>query len=322
MPPILVTGANGFAGSHLLDQLRGGDGPLVAWSGPGREPRPEHLAGDIGWTAVDLRDGHAVEAALADAHPSHIFHLGGVARVAESWQQTTLTLEVNVLGTHHLLRAIRRLGLKARIVVPGSALVYGPSADALTEDHPVRPVTPYGLTKLAQELVGLGGHADGLAVIAARPFNHIGPRQDEGFAVSSFARQIARAEAGLDEPMIKVGNLDARRDVTDVRDVVRAYRLLADRGTPGRVYNICSEAAPAIRDLLDRLVALAHVPVGIHVDPARMRPSDNPVVLGSAKRIREELGWRPSVGLDRSLEDTLNDWRSAVRGDAVPRARA
>ena len=311
--PILVTGANGFAGSHLLDQLRGGDAPLVAWSGPGREPGPEHRAGDIGWTAVDLRDGAAVEAALAGARPARIFHLGGIAHVAESWRQTTLTLDVNVLGTHHLLRAARRLRLDARIVIPGSALVYRPSADALTEDHPIRPATPYGLTKLAQELVGLAGHADdGLAVIVARPFNHIGPRQHAAFVVSSFARQIARAEAGLAEPVIHVGNLDARRDVTDVRDTVRAYRVLADRGEPGRVYNVCRGSAPSIRELLDRLVARARVAVEVRVDPERLRPSDNPVVLGDHGRIRRELGWEPAVPLDQSLEDVLDDWRAQV----------
>jgi len=311
--PILVTGANGFAGSHLLDQLRGGDAPLWAWSGPGREPGPAHLAGDIRWAAVDLRDGRAVEAALADARPARIFHLGGIAHVAESWRQTTLTLDVNVLGTHHLLRAARRLGLDARIVIPSSALVYRPSAEALTEDHPIRPASPYALTKLAQELVGLAGHADdGLAVVVARPFNHIGPRQDAGFVVSSFARQIARAEAGTADPVILVGNLDARRDVTDVRDTVRAYRLLADKGEPGRLYNVCSGQAPSIRELLTRLVARARVPVEVRVDRARLRQSEHPVLLGDAGRIRRDLGWEPTIPLDRSLEDALDDWRTRI----------
>ena len=311
--PILVTGANGFAGSHLLDQLRGGEAPLWAWSGPGREPGPEHRAGDIRWVAVDLRDGGAVEAALAEARPARIFHLGGIAHVAGSWQQTTLTLQVNVLGTHHLLRGVRRLGLEARLVIPGSALVYRRSTEPLTEDHPIEPASPYGLTKLAQELVGLAGHADdGLAVVVARPFNHIGPRQDAGFVVSSFARQIARAEAGLAEPVIHVGNLDARRDVTDVRDTVRAYRLLAAGGEPGRVYNICSGSAPSIRELLDRLVARARVPVEIRVDPARLRPTEHPGLVGDAGRIRRDVGWQPTIPLDRSLEDVLADWRGQV----------
>ncbi len=313
--PILVTGANGFAGSHLLDQLRGGEAPLWAWSGPGRQPGPDHCAGDIRWAAVDLRDGRAVEAALADARPARIFHLGGIAHVAESWRQTTLTLDVNVLGTHHLLRAARRLGLDARIVVPSSALVYRPSAEALTESHPIGPTSPYALAKLAQELVGLAGHFDdGLAVVVARPFNHVGPRQDAGFVISSVARQIARAEAGLSDPVIHVGNLDARRDVTDVRDTVRAYRLLADGGEPGQIYNICRGAAPSIRELLDLLVAKARVGVEVRIDPDRVRPSDNPVVLGDPGYIRRALGWQPTVPLDQSLEDVLDDWRSTVGG--------
>ena len=309
--PILITGANGFAGSHLLDQLRGGDAPLVAWSGPGRQPGPEHLAGDIRGIDVDLRDGPAVEAALADTRPARIFHLGGIAHVAESWQQTTLTLDVNARGTHHLLRAARRLGLDARVVVPSSALVYRRSTGPLAETDPIRPATPYGLAKLAQEMVALAGHAhDGLSVVVARPFNHIGPRQDAAFVVSGFARQIARAEAGLDEPVIHVGNLDARRDVTDVRDTVRAYRLLADGGEPGRVYNVCRGSAASIRELLDRLVARARVAVEVRVEAARLRPSDNPVVLGDPGRIRRALGWQPTIPLDRSLEDVLDDWRA------------
>jgi len=311
--PILVTGANGFAGSHLLDQLRGGTAPLWAWSGPGRPPQPEHREGDIRWAAVDLRDGGAVEAALADARPGRIFHLGGIAHVAESWRQTTLTLDVNVLGTHHLLRAARRLGLDARIVVPSSALVYEPSVEALTESHPIGPASPYGLAKLAQELVGLAGHFDdGLGVVVARPFNHVGPRQDAGFVIASFARQIARAEAGRAEPVIHVGNLDARRDVTDVRDTVRAYRLLADAGQSGQVYNVCRGSAPSIRELLDRLVAKARIGVEVRVDPDRLRPSDNPVVLGDSGRIRRALGWQPTVPLDQSLEDVLDDWRTRI----------
>lgn len=316
--PILVTGANGFAGSHLLDQLRDHGAPLVAWRGPGRAPSAEHEIGAIRWVGVDLRDAAAVEAALAEARPAWIFHCAGVAHVAESWRQATRTLEINALGTHHLLRAARSLRLDARIVIPSSALVYRPSDTPLTEAHPPAPATPYGLTKLAQELVALAGHADGLAVIVARPFNHIGPRQDPAFVTSGFARQIARAEAGLGEPVIQVGNLDARRDVTDVRDTVRAYRLLAERGAPGRVYNICSGVAPPIQDLLDRLVARARVPVEVRPDPARLRPSDNPVLLGSAERIRAELGWQPVIPIDRSLEDVLDYWRATIAAGDDP----
>jgi len=264
---------------------------------------------------VDLRDRAAVRAGLESSRPTRIFHCAGVARVAESWHATAAILEVNALGTHHLLDTARDLQLDARIVIPGSGLVYRPSADAHTEEDPVEPTTPYGLSKLAQELVALAGADDGLAVVIARAFNHIGPGQSPEFVTASFARQIARVEAGVAEPVIRVGNLDSRRDVTDVRDVVSAYLGLAERGAPGRIYNVCSGTAPRIRDLLDGLIALARAKVDIRVDDSRLRPSDAPVVLGTAMRIRQEIGWAPAIPLERSLRDLLEYWRTRVAGE-------
>ncbi len=308
----LVTGGSGFAGSHLLDVLARAGTPLAAWHRPGEAPYAG--AGGVAWTAVDLRDAAAVEAALAAARPRRIFHCAGLPHVGESWQRNAATLEVNALGTHHLLAAARRLGLDARIVVPSSALVYRPSASPLDEDAPIGPSSPYALSKLAQELVALAGWADGQAVIVPRPFNHIGPRQAPSFATSSFARQIARAEAGLAPPVLAVGNLEARRDVTDVRDVARAYVRLADAAEPGRIYNICTGEAPSMRVILDRLLALARVRMDVRLDESRLRPSDTPMLLGDASRIRRELGWVPERRLDESLRDLLEHWRAAVAG--------
>jgi GDP-4-dehydro-6-deoxy-D-mannose reductase len=313
MGPTLVTGGNGFAGGHLLDALAASDAPVVAWHGP---ESPVPADGRVRWLTVDLRDRGAVKAALGSSRPARVFHCAGIARVAESWREATATLELNALGTHHLLDAARDLGLDARIVIPGSGLVYRASTEAHSEDDPVEPATPYGLSKLAQELVALAAAEDGLAVVVARAFNHIGPRQSPGFVTASFARQIALAEAGLADPVIQVGNLDARRDVTDVRDVVRAYLALAENGRAGRIYNVCSGTAPPMCDLLDGLIALARVHVEVRTDDARLRPSDTPVVLGSPARIRQEVGWAPAIPLDRSLEDLLEYWRVRVAREA------
>lgn len=305
MGPILVTGAAGFAGSHLIEQLLGDSEAVVAWD---RRTRDHDARGMV----IDLVDRQAVAAALAEVRPRVIFHCAGAAQVANSWRDTEGALQSNVLGTHHLLDAARQTRLEARILVTGSALVYRPSAEALTESHPIGPSNPYGVSKLAQEMVALDAAREGLDVIVARPFNHIGPRQQPTFATSSFARQIALAEAGRMPAVLKVGNLAARRDVTDVRDTVRAYRLLAERGQPGRPYNVCSGRAPSIGELLDRLRALARIDVRVEEDAALVRPSDNPVVLGDARRIRDEVGWEPKIPLDRTLHDLVEYWRAVV----------
>jgi GDP-4-dehydro-6-deoxy-D-mannose reductase len=184
----------------------------------------------------------------------------------------------------------------------------------MAEDTPLQPASPYGLSKLAQEQLALRSAAeDGLDVVVARPFNHVGPGQNAEFALASFAHQIARIEAGLAPPVIRVGNLETRRDTTDVRDVVDAYLLLAARGRRGEVYNVCSGQAPVMRDLLDRLCALAAVPVRVEIDPDRLRPNDVPCLVGDASRLAEQTGWSPRVPLERTLQDILNSARAAVR---------
>ena len=212
-------------------------------------------------------------------------------------------------GTHHLLRALERTGAPARVLVPSSALVYRGADEALTESHPLVPNSPYGLSKLAQEM--LAGRSNGpLGVTIARAFNHLGPRQDPQFAASGFARRIADIERGIWQPEISVGNLEARRDLTDVRDTVRAYTLILERGTPGRPYNVCSGHAITIRQLLDLLLARARVPVSVKVDPARYRPNDTPILLGDPSRLRNELGWTAQIPLEQTLDDLLEYWRN------------
>jgi GDP-4-dehydro-6-deoxy-D-mannose reductase len=304
---VLVTGAAGFAGSHLIDLLTAGGADLVAWHRPGGAP-PRDVP-RTRWEAVNLLERDQVEASIARIRPSIVYHCAGEAHVGRAWESTESTFAINVRGTHHLLQALERSGVDARVLVPGSALVYASAEEALTENHPLKPASPYALSKLAQEM--FAGRANGAAAVTvARAFNHFGPRQSPFFAASGFARRIADIERGRWQPEISVGNLDARRDLTDVRDTVRAYKLIVERGRPGRPYNVCSGKALAIRELLDLLIAHARVPVTVKVDPARLRPNDTPLLLGDPSRLRNELGWEPQIPIEQTIHDLLEYWRA------------
>ncbi len=306
---ILVTGASGFAGRHLIDALPG-DAAIVAWD------RSRFGASDarVTWHGIDILDAAAVDEALAEAAPDEIYHLAGAAHVGQSFAAAEMTLATNVRGTHHLLEAMRRRRIPARILVTGSATVYRPSLDALDERAPIGTVNPYAFSKLAQEQLAVRAYdEDGLDTLVVRAFNHIGPRQQPTFFASSFARQIAEIEAGLREPRMLVGNLDARRDLTDVRDTVRGYIALMAHGRSGQVYNVCCGSAVRIGDILERLLALARVPIDVATDPALLRPSDTPVILGSHQRLTRDTGWRPTISLDVTLRDLLDAWRIDVR---------
>lgn len=300
MSTILVTGAAGFAGSHLLDLLH---------NAPGPHRGPHQI---VGWTRrdADLLDRETVRDAIAALRPDEVYHCAGSPHVGESWGRTAETLAVNVLGTHHLLDALRRTGRRVRVLIPGSAHVYAATAPLLTEESPVAPASPYAISKLAQELLGLRAVAeDGLDVIVTRSFNHTGARQSPTFMAPSMARQVAAIERGEAPPVIKVGNLDARRDLTDVRDTVRAYTLLMRGGTPGTVYNVATGVAHATRDVLDTLVGMARIPVHVEVDPARLRPNDIPVLAGDPSRLQTATGWTPAVAFEQMLADLLDYWR-------------
>jgi len=310
----LVTGAAGFAGSHLVDHLLDSESRVTAWAHPGgRSPSDRYDPDRVQWAAVDVSDAAAVARELHALQPSAVYHCAGVADVHNSWADSARALRVNVLGTEAVLDAIRRMAPDVPVLVTGSALVYRPSAGALSEDSPIGPSTPYGVSKLAQEMVAFDG---GGRVIVTRSFNHAGPRQSSAYVTSSFARQIAEAEAGVREPVIRVGNLDARRDITDVRDTVRAYRALVERGRPGTAYNVCRGEAFRIGDLLDALVRQSHIAITVEVDPSRFRPSDNPVVLGNPERICTDTGWQPRIAIQRTLAELLEYWRGAVAREA------
>jgi GDP-4-dehydro-6-deoxy-D-mannose reductase len=292
----LVTGAAGFVGSYLMNRLSG--------------------SGAVGWSRhnVDLLDRDAVRARIRELRPAEIYHCAGAPHVAGSWTNTTRPLASNVVATHYLLDAVRRAGVRCRVLIPGSAYIYRATDDVITEDHPVQPGSPYALSKLAQELLGLRSMTeDGIEVVLTRSFNHTGPRQAPSFAAPTFARQFARIEAAIDEPVIYVGNLEARRDLTDVRDTVRAYELLMRHGRPAVPYNVCSGVGRSIREVLDGLRARVRVPVRIEVDPARLRPHDTPTMVGSPSRLRADTGWTPEISFEQTLDDLLAYWRMMVR---------
>jgi GDP-4-dehydro-6-deoxy-D-mannose reductase len=307
--PTLITGAAGFAGSHLVDLLSSRGDAIVGWHKPGGTA--PHGPSGVRWQAIDMMDRDGVRDAIRELQPAHVYHCAGAAHVGQAWDAATRTLAVNVLGTHHLIEALRERAPDARVLLPSSGLVYEASNEPLHEGHPLAPSSPYGLSKLAQELVGQN-NGDRPPVAIARPFNHVGPRQDASFVAAGIARSIAEIEAGLRPPTLGMGNLAPRRDLTDVRDTVRAYVLILERGTPGRPYNVSSGRALAIRELVDMMLAKARRPIAIETDPAKFRPNDWPLVLGDSTRLRTELGWTPSIPIEQTVDDLLGYWRQRI----------
>lgn len=311
---VLVTGATGFVGRHLVERLVL-DGPVVACARSVPVP-PLQVPGCFS-QQLDLLDRERVRHVMGTLRPSVVYHCAGFPHVAESWTNRVAPLRANVLATHYLLDALGRADMSCRVVVTGSAAVYAPSRVALSEDDPVAPDSPYASSKLAQEQLALhAGREDGLDVIVARSFNHTGPRQAPSFFVPSVARQIALIEAGLHPPVVRVGNLDARRDISDVRDVVEAYVTLARSGSPGTIYNVASGEEHSMRSVLDALLGLSRVEVAVATDPDRLRPHDIPCQIGDATRLRLTTGWRPRISFEQCLSDLLNYWRGVVSPDA------
>jgi GDP-4-dehydro-6-deoxy-D-mannose reductase len=321
---LLVTGAGGFVGGHLVDYLHA-EQPQVEVHGV---VIPH---GSVSWRAAagarvleaDLNDPRAAAAVVEEVRPDRILHLAGQSSVHLSWLDPAGTLRTNVLGIVHLLDAARAQGLRPAVLVVGSAEEYGkagPEEMPIREEAPLRPSSPYAVSKVAQgALALLYGPAGGMRVVLTRTFHHTGPGRGEAFAESSFARQIAEIEAGLRPPVLKVGNLEAVRDFADVRDVVRAYWMLLEKGEAGSAYNVCTGRGRRIRDLLDVLLAASGARVEVRVDPDRLRPSDVPVQVGDPSRLRAATGWEPRIPLERTLEDLLEDWRGRTATPGPPR---
>jgi GDP-4-dehydro-6-deoxy-D-mannose reductase len=308
---IFVTGATGFAGSHLVDLLISQDHRVfgLVHSGTGHLPLPSYEA--ISEVAGDLLDQGSIKNALDIAKPELVFHLAGQASPRISWSEPQNTFDVNTLGVVNLLQAIEAYGRPQTVIVT-SADMYSdvqPAQLPITEQTCPSPIHPYGISKLAAgQLVGAYWRQYNLPVIEARPFNHIGPRQNLGFVVPDFASQLGAISNGNGKSEIIVGNLDVFRDFTDVRDVVRAYFELAVRGIPGESYLICSGQAIAIRELLDTLIKLSGLNVKVRQNSAQSRPTEIINLLGSYEKINRDTGWLPEISLETSLSDALEDW--------------
>ncbi len=290
---VLVTGAAGFAGRHLVAHL-------------------QHAGDDVSICQAEITDVTAVAASFARCRPETVYHLAAQAHVGVSFQDPCATLRVNVEGTFNVLDAAAHTGV-ARVVVISSADVYGkvsPNCLPVDESTPMRPITPYGASKAAAEMMCVqAGLGRGLAVIRARAFNHIGPGQSERYVAAALAARVVASERS-GKNAVRVGNLTALRDFTDVRDVVRAYRLLATSGEPGEVYNVCSGTARRIEELAEHLVACASHPMRLEPDPTLLRPVEVPEMRGDPTKLQEATGWQPELPLEQTLDDLLNYWRS------------
>jgi GDP-4-dehydro-6-deoxy-D-mannose reductase len=312
---VLITGVTGFVGPYLAAELAAEPG--VELFGMALDTGGMEAGGALpsGTTILlgDITDDDSIRDVLEEARPEVVFHLAGASSGAAAWHRPVACYEVNAVGTLRLLEGTRRLGLAATTIIASSGEVYGSADDEahpLTEESPLRPLSPYAASKASQDLVAAQyPRAYGMRVIRLRLFNHTGPRHPEQFVASSFARQISRIERGLQAPVIEVGNLDARRDFVDVRDVARAYRLAARREVSGDVFNVCSGHAVSVRHILELLVALARCEVAVHPDPERMRPADIPLLLGDPRHFHEATGWAPEIPIERTLADLLDWWR-------------
>lgn len=318
MPRVLITGATGPVGSTLARYLL--DQPGVELSVFKRwRSDPRALAPIIDRLAVyegDIEDSYAVADAVAAAQPEYVFHLAAQSYPSASWGAPVATMRANVEGTVHLLEAVRRHAPAAKVHIAGSSAQYGvvkPEAVPIQESHPMRPASPYGISKVGQELLGLQYFDSyGVHTVVTRSFNHVGTRQGDRTAIQTFARQMALIEAGRQEPRILVGNLEPRRDYTHVDDVARALWALIQNAPGGTVYNMCSGVATRMGDILDMVVAQGRVPVQIVVDPARLRPVDEPILRGDNSKLRAVTGWEPRIGMEQIVAELLAFWRLRI----------
>ncbi|PYQ01240.1 MAG: GDP-mannose 4,6-dehydratase [Acidobacteria bacterium] len=316
---ILITGITGFVGSHLTEwALSRGADVIGALRWRSNTEHIEHLRDRLTLIESDLRDLSSVLGLVEQAHPDYIVHLAAQSFVAASWLTPAETLLTNAISQMNLFEAIRQLGNRARFLVIGSSEEYGlvePHELPIRESNPLRPLSPYAVSKVTQDLMGYQYYKSyGLDIVRARAFNHTGPRRGEAFATSNFAKQIAEIEAGLREPVVSAGDLKPTRDFSDVRDVVRGYWALLERGSVGEVYNLCSGTDWSIERVLQFLIAQSKVSgIQVRTDQARLRPSDVPVLRGCADKIEAAVGWRTRIPVERTLSDLLDYWRQRIR---------
>lgn len=313
----LITGISGFAGSYLTEFLL--DKGYEVFGTFYDKSTFSNLDGFIDRITLyqcDIRNYDSMKKIIEKNQPDEVYHLAAISFVPTSLKDPKLTFDTNLYGTLNLYQAIIELQFTPKILFIGSADEYGVVNKhdlPIKEECPLRPMNPYSISKVSADFLSYAYFKNyNLKIIRVRPFNHIGPRQSLEFVCSSFAKQIVEIEKGLEGPIIKVGNLEAKRDFTDVRDMVRAYWLAMQKGETGKVYNICSGRAVQIKELLNNLLELSSKKIEIMKDPKRMRPSDNPILLGDYIKFRKKSGWKPEIFLDKTLKDILEYWRNVL----------
>ena len=319
MKRVLITGITGFAGSHLAEYFLA-ERPEVEVYGTYRwRSRRENIEGiesKLRLLECDLSDYVAVLRALDESKPDAIYHLAAQSFVPASWTAPLQTLSDNIAGQANIFEAVRSLKLDPAIQIACSSEEYGlvlPDEVPIKETNPLRPLSPYAVSKVTQDFLAYQYFMSyGIRAVRTRGFNHTGPRRGEVFVTSNFSKQVASIEAGMQDPVIRVGNLDAVRDFTDVRDMVRGYVLAAEKGKPGEVYNLASGRAITIRAMLDKLIAMSRVEVKVETDPARLRPSDVEVLIGDASKFHADTGWEAKIPFDKTLADLLDYWRERI----------
>ncbi len=316
---ILITGITGFAGSHLADYILENHKDveifgIARWRS--RMENVEHLKERIKLVEGDIRDYVSIRKVIEEIRPELIFHLAAQSFVPTSWRAPQETLTTNIIGETNLFESVRETKIEPVIQIAGSSEEYGlvnGEEIPIKETHSLRPLSPYAVSKIAQDFLGYQYFKSyNMRIVRTRGFNHTGPRRGDVFVCSNFARQVAMMEAGKQEPIIRVGNLNSIRDFTDVRDMVRGYWLAATKGEPGDVYNICSGKGYKMREILDHILSLSKIEVKVEVAPDRLRPSDVPVLIGDSSKFREKTGWSPEIPIEKTLEDLLNYWRERV----------
>lgn len=314
-----ITGINGFVGSHLTEFLleKGYEVSGLIFE----RNKTEKISGFIEKIRLyegDVKNYGLLKDVLEESHSDEIYHLAGLSHVQHSWKNEWETYKVNFLGTYNLLEAIKELRLNAKVLIVGSSDEYGKvKIDQLPirEDYPLMPLSPYGVSKACQELLALRyARSEGIHVVAVRAFNHTGPRQEPYFVCSDFAKQIVEVEKGLRSPEIYVGDLKTERDFTDVRDIVRAYHLLLERGKSGEVFNVCSGKAFPINWVLERLLSFTEKVITVKEDSQRLRPVDIIIRVGDNKKIKEATGWQPEIPMEKTLEDIYKYWQEKLSG--------